>query len=107
ANSVPASVTFDITGWSNAATSAWTLYPVQTVGTFQLSSTAFSLSAPGQTAGPGPTISMNNGTTATLTITLPSGLASGSYAAVELLSSQDFQATPLTYNEWPLAIYIE
>jgi hypothetical protein len=106
-NSVPATVTFDITGWSNAATSAWTLYPVQTVGTFQLSTTAFSLSAPGQTAGPGPTISMNNGTTATLTITLPSGLASGSYAAVELLSSQDFQATPLTYNEWPLAIYIE
>ncbi len=102
AGSVPSSVTFDITGWSNVPVAQdWYLVPMQTVGSF--SPTSLTLSAPGQAGGQ--FVTMNNGKTATLTVALPSGLASHSYVAIELMSTDS--TTGLPFNEWPVAIYVE
>ena len=99
------SVSFALTGWSSAPTGSWTVYAYPTVGTFTLTSNNLAFTAPGQTAGPGPTIQMSNGGTATLTVTLPSGLTSGTYAVVELASSQDPNFA--TYDVWPVVVGIQ
>jgi hypothetical protein len=72
-------LTFTVTGWSQAAVPDWNLrtYP-----------TGEETFVPGVLLNGGTSaVTMNNGKTATLTVTVPKGTPSGSYAGVTLYSS--------------------
>lgn len=75
--------TFTVTGWSTAQMQDWQLFAEYYEGTFQAGAT---LSAS----------TLNNGETATLTVTVPAGTPSQSYSTVDVLSGQnqnDFTST--------------
>ncbi len=75
--------TFSVSGWSTSAVPDWQIFAQTYQGTFQ---PGVSLSAN----------TLNNGQTATLTVSVPGGTPSQSYATVMVLSGQsqnDFTGT--------------
>ena len=83
------STTFTLTGWSTASTSDWFVMTQPYMGTFQADASL-------------DTSSMNNGKTATLTVTVPQGAPSQSYSAVVVFSAK----TQTDYAMWPVVVYV-
>jgi hypothetical protein len=91
---VPAgqSATFTLTGWSSAPMPAWQLGAIAGLSTFepQLNVTE---------------LTIGNGGTVTLTVMVPSGTPSGSFASVNI-TSFDTMTGPGGGNSWPIAVSV-
>ena len=100
------SVTITLTGWSTGATGDWYLdwgEITATGGKWNETVTG----ANTFTADNFTYAAVNNGTTATLTVTAPAGAASGSYDLLYLYSSpEQASATSDLYHLWPVGIYV-
>lgn len=84
------SVTFTLTGWSTAPVADWTIGASVQQATFM----------PDVNLTP---MTINNGMTATVNVTVPAGTPSGSYAAIVI----DSTAMMGTNNQWPLGVFVQ
>ncbi len=80
AGSKAQTATYTITGWSTAPTADWIVYPSPIAGTIDPNQLNPLVNGTYQ-------INLNNGQTATLTLTVPGGTPSGGYAAVAIFSA--------------------
>ena len=83
-------VTFTVQGWSSGPMDDWSLYVMPAQSTFQAKT---SLS----------TRLINNGETATFTVTVPAGTPSMSLAAYTINATQNFGGDS---HAWPVAVYV-
>jgi hypothetical protein len=97
--SLPAgqSTTVTVEGWSSAATPSWIVAPQPTY--IQGDFSPFDFGA--YDGGEPPTTTLANGTTTTVTLSVPSGTPSGSRGAMAMystLTGQDWSLTPILVN---------
>jgi hypothetical protein len=95
-------VTFQITGWSTAPIADWYIYVARSGGTF---TPGHKLS--GRTGDVPTTLFMNNGESATLTLTVPANTPSGSWIGVFVGSYSGPSEPTWLFNYFPAAIYVK